>query len=179
MRRILLLLPAFVVATASCAANSQLGPASRVRISAPDVSPHRLVGEVSSLGGDTLTLMLDETEALEPVPLVSVERIEVSRGFVRGNAILTLAGGGIGAGVGIAVAANATSEDCVGDLCDLNQLAWLAVPAFMGIGAFVGWLAGVPFFETERWKEMPLDQLRVSFVPQPDGRVRLAAFFSF
>jgi hypothetical protein len=127
-----------------------------------------------------VAVKLDESSVLQPVPLASVERIEVSRGFVRGNTALTLAGAGIGTGVGIAVAVDALSEDCVGDLCELNQLAVLAIAAhghrnIRGLPRLVG----VPFFKHERWRKVPLDRLRVSFAPQPDGRFGFWASTTF
>ncbi len=176
MCRSLLLVAAVVVETSACAANTHVGLGTRVRISASEVSSDRLVGEVSSLGDDTVTLRLDESMALQPVPLASVERIEVSRGFARGNPVLILAGAAIGTAVGVAVAVPIWSEDCdeqaqVRVSCDLNHMgAVMAIIVHMSVGAIAGWLVGVPFFKTERWKQVPLDKLRVSFAPQRDGR---------
>lgn len=186
MRRSLLLIAASAVATSACAANTHLGRVdlgTRVRISAPDVSSDRLVGEVASLGPDTVAVRLDESLALQLVPLVSVERIELSRGFMRGSPVLVLAGAAIGTGVGVAVVVDVLSEDCdpnapFGELCGLNTLAWLTIPTFGSLGAFAGWLVGQPF-TSERWRQVPLDQLRVGFAPQPDGRFAFGASVRF
>jgi hypothetical protein len=124
-------------------------------------------------------MRLDESSALQLVPLASVERVDVSRGFTRGNPALIWGGAAVGTGVGVAVAVDALSEDCVGDLCELNKLAVLAIPTFGGIGAMAGWLVGVPFFKFERWRKVPLDRLRVSVAPQRDGRLRLGASITF
>ncbi len=45
-------------------------------------------------------------------------------------------------------------------------------------GAFVGALVGAST-NTDRWEEVPLDQLRVSFVPQRDGRFGLGLSVRF
>ncbi len=45
-------------------------------------------------------------------------------------------------------------------------------------GAFVGALIGAAT-NTDRWEEVPLDQLRVSFGPQPDGRIALGLSVRF
>ena len=181
LRRSLLLVAAVVVATSACAANSHVGLGTRVRISASEVSSDRLVGEVSSLGDDTVALRLDESMALQPVPLALVERIEVSRGFVRGNQVLIFAGTAIGTAVGVAVAVPIWSEDCDEQAqCDLNKLgAVMVILVYMGVGLITGWLVGVPFFEYERWKQVPLDRLRVSVVPQRDGRFALGLSVAF
>jgi hypothetical protein len=55
----------------------------------------------------------------------------------------------------------------------------LAIPTFGGIGAIAGWLVGVPFFKFERWRKVPLDRLRVSLAPQPDGRFGFWASITF
>ncbi len=182
MRSITFLVAAVVVATSACAANSHVGLGTRVRISASEVSSDRLVGEVSSLGDDAVALRLDESMALQPVPLASVERIEVSRGFKRGNLVLTLAGGAIGTAVGVAVAVPILSEDCdeQAQVCDLKVLgAGMVILVYMSVGAIAGWLVGVPFFKYERWKQVPLDRLRVSVVPQRDGRFALGLSVGF
>ncbi len=86
--------------------------------------------------------------------------------------------------MGVAVAVPILSEDCdeqaqVLVSCDVNQLAVMAIPAYMSVGAIAGWLVGVPFFKTERWKQVPLDRLRVSVVPQRDGRFALGFSVAF
>ena len=46
------------------------------------------------------------------------------------------------------------------------------------VGAVVGALAGA-FTKTDRWEEVPLDRLRVSFVPQRDGGFGVGLSVSF
>jgi hypothetical protein len=45
-------------------------------------------------------------------------------------------------------------------------------------GAAVGLVVGA-FTKTDRWEEVPLDRLRVSIVPQRDGRFALGVSVSF
>jgi hypothetical protein len=49
----------------------------------------------------------------------------------------------------------------------------VAVPS-----AFVGGIIGA-FIKTDRWEEVPLDRLRVSFAPQRDGRFALGLSVAF
>jgi len=57
---------------------------------------------------------------------------------------------------------------------------WTAVSAgfFAASGAVVGAVIGA-LVKTERWEEVPLDQLRVSFVPLGEGRFALGLSVEF
>ena len=139
----------------------------RVRVTAPDCGMRGLKTSVQALRGDTL--VLDTTEC----PLASVIGLDVSRG--RKSHLLTGAGIGllVGAGAGVLIVATA------GDLnnCDPftpTQCALIlgGIPA--GSGLLLGSVLGL-LIKTDRWEEVPLDRLRVSFTPQRDGfSVRLS-----
>jgi hypothetical protein len=49
---------------------------------------------------------------------------------------------------------------------------------FGAAGGLVGLGIGA-LFKTERWEEVPLDQLRVSVAPQPDGRLGVSVSLEF
>ena len=97
------------------------------------------------------------------------------------NQVLILAGTAIDTAVSVAVAVPLLSEDCDDpQVCDLKVLgAGMVILVYMSVGLIAGWLVGVPFFEFERWKQVPLDRLRVSVVPQPDGRFALGFSVAF
>ncbi len=159
----------------------EVGPGVRLRISAPELSSKRLVGEVESVVGDTLVLKLDKGDAISTVPFTAVERIDVSRGSTPGNTAFTVAGGVIGVGIGIAEAARINSdEDCESASArGWCSLAWFAAPpAFAAIGLFAGWLVSAPFFRIEGWENVPPEYLRVSIYPA-NGGIALAFSVKF
>ena len=89
----------------------------------------------------------------------------------------TIVGGLVGLGVGGAVGA------VIGLLVDEhgNDLA-PSDAAFMGAGFFgvIGFAVGTTVgYISDRWEEVPLDRLRVSFAPQRDGRFALGLSVSF
>lgn len=146
-----------------------LRPGTRVRVTAPTVDSRRLTGPVISVSGDTLRIPLDGD--VLPIPLASVERLEVSDGKNRlaGALVGTVAGAAGGAAV-LALACVGTDDNCGG-------YTWLAAygGAFIGapIGAIGGFIVG-----RERWRTLPLTEpgsFRVA--PGPDG-VTLAVSFA-
>jgi hypothetical protein len=46
-------------------------------------------------------------------------------------------------------------------------------------GAIVGGLLGAFVWKTDKWEEVPLDRLRMSVVPQRDGRHGLGVSIAF
>ena len=122
------------------------------------------------------------------IPLTSVTRLEVHRGQKTSASTVALATGfGAGGGAVMTVGLVCLVESALagGLYCQgLNErltreitfLGWIAIGA--GAGALVGALVGATR-KTERWEEVPLDRLRVSFVPLHDGRLGIGASVKF
>ena len=110
-------------------------------------------------------------------PINSITKLEVSRGR-KSNAVKGALLGGIPTGliIGGLVAALCASPD-IGCSNGLGLVAAGFGVGFVG-GAFIGGVIGA-LSTTDRWEEVPLDQLRVSFVPQRDGRFRLGLSVGF
>ena len=147
----------------------------RVRVTAPDQALSKYTGTLTGVYRDTLTL-----DTLH-VPLQSVTRLEVSRGqkSKTGKGALIGAGVGFAAGAitGLAFCARGTSS-CESDT-DYTGLAVLILGgggALLGAGLGAGVGSSV---KVDRWEDVPLDRLRVSFVPQRDGRFRLGLSVRF
>ncbi|MFC1639221.1 hypothetical protein ACFL3B_00490 [Gemmatimonadota bacterium] len=139
-------------------------PGQRVRITAPECGIQRQVTTLEEYTGGALVMPTGSC------PLDSVTRLEVSRG--RKSHSLEGLGLGwlVGAGVGAAVSD-----------CDPSSLGICeAVP--IGIGATVGLVIGTIFgslIKSDRWEEVPLDRVRVSFAPQRDGRFAVGMRVAF
>ena len=117
-------------------------------------------------------------------PWPSITRLEVTRGRKShggpGAAFGALIGIPLGAVVGLAIYQECVPHGPFGCLFD-----WGPEYSALG-GALVGGLGGVVVgaligatIETDRWEEVPLDQLRVSFGPQRDGRFGLGLSVRF
>ena len=140
-----------------------LGVGDTVRITAPDLGIEKQQATFQALHGDTLVVTADSTVYC---PLGSVTRFDVYRGrksTVGKNALWGgVIGGALGLGLSIAIAADC--DDC------LRSDAWAILTAMGGgIGAGIGAGIGLISSRTDRWEEVPLDQLRVSFVPRREG----------
>ena len=125
------------------------------------------------------------------IPVAFVDKFEVFRGRgVNGGRVteLALRLGVIGAALGALVEVISTSEFCLFAL-DLGKLgkseckskigsfSWRGVGGGFAAGAFIGALYGLT--PIDRWEEVPLDRLRVSVVPQSDGRFGLGLSVPF
>ena len=157
----------------------------RVRVTAPDCGMHGHATTIQALRGDTLVLPADPTRSSNSVtcPLNSVTGLDVSRwrkswGWRKGALVGLLSGGALGALVG-----SWTYEECdpyeaacAGIICfsdcdfHLGREVHVALHALAvgSAGALLGALIGASS-ETDRWEEVPLDQLQVSIAPQREG----------
>ena len=91
-------------------------------------------------------------------------------------------GGSIGAGAGLALgaslghlAAGFCEYECGGEV---GTLAAIGTFSGLVVGTAIGGLIGA-FIRSDRWEEVPLDQLRVQPVATVDGRFGLAVSLSF
>ncbi len=110
------------------------------------------------------------------IPLASLTRFEVHRG---GKSHVG-AGAGYGALAGAVIGVGSAAILCSSDDCDEYTGAVYLVLG--GGGAVAGLLIGSivgALITTERWEEIPLDRLRVSVVPQRDGRFGLGLSVRF
>ena len=156
-----------------------LQPGDRIRIYAPSEYQDRVVGSIWSMERDTIVVK-NESNATWRIPNAAITRLEFSQGRRSGSAGALrglLIGGGAGTLVGLAAVVAACTSDDAG-LIDPCGYA----PAAFVVATFVGALTGMTvgaLSPGERWEEVPLDQLRVSIVPQRDGRLGFGLAVTF
>ena len=147
-----------------------LEPGARVSISAPDHGVRRLVGTFSGYDSESIGIKPDDKQNSVWVPLTSVTRLQqvVGRKYniVKGAWIGSLVGGTVGAVVGLIIS---HYEDEPGVSYPGTPPAAVmcgGIGALLGapIGGFIG-----AFVTSNRWEEVPLDRMRVSFAPRRDG----------
>jgi hypothetical protein len=154
-------------------------PGARVRITAPSVADHRLVGTIVTVDADTLKLRMwsKPQAALLAIPVACVAELDVSTGpldVLRGAAIGTSLGGGLGAPTGLS-----SGDDEPGwvSFTAEDKAVLLAVPfGFAGLmmGAVIGRIA-----QTHKWESVPVDRIRMGISPQRQGGSLLSASFTF
>ena len=169
------------VPSASATAQVSIRPGARVRVTGhfcqfyPNcvgAQPEHRVGTFVAWKSDTLVVQ-SNGDTLQ-VALMNVTRLDVYMGR-KAQAGAGAVVGGLAVVVLLAIAA-ATCDASFG--CPTAGEA--AKPLLIGgaAGAFVGALIGAAT-NTDRWEEVPLDQLRVSFGPQRDGRFGLGLSVRF
>ena len=181
--RLMSVLGVILIAIPLAATAQTIEPGATVRVTT-DLQSYR--GTVTRVTTDTLVL---DTLRL---PLHSVSRIQVRRKSAsRGLTMTKYAGLGllIGAATGViagpfltedCTALRKTTENtagCLDDLADASIYGKRALQ-FGLVGAAIGTLVGT-LVSLERWEEVPLDRLRVSFAPQRDGRFALGLSVRF
>ena len=151
-------------------------PGDRVRVTAPDRSVQQVEGRLLGLQADTLAVQ-PATEGSPPlvIPLSSLTSLQVRRPISRRAGNAAKYGGLVGAGLGVAIAVPAClSKDC----------GVYTVPVYLGFGvwgAVMGAAAGaiIGAIGGRAWEEVPLERLRVSLTPQPDGGFALGVSVRF
>ncbi len=139
-----------------------------VRITAPTLELKKYDGTLQGIRGGMLTV-----DTLQ-LAVALVTRLDVYRGrksnwgkgALIGGTFLGLAFGGLGWWF------------CV-DECE-PRAALAAAGLVLGFagGALIGGVIGA-LIKSDRWEEVPLDQLRVSFMPQRDGRFAFGLSVAF
>ncbi|MFC1639855.1 hypothetical protein ACFL3B_03715 [Gemmatimonadota bacterium] len=166
MRRVILCLFAIAqlapVQTLS-AQRPQIRPGQRISIRSSVTRPDRIEGIYVGTSGDTLYARTLGRGRSVAIPLESVTRIERwarQSNVVSGALYGALVGGGVGF-VAVASLSGTIVEPSAGQSVGIAVL-------FVAIGAVPGAIAGALIKSGDRWEEIPLDRLRVSFVPQRD-----------
>ena len=160
----LILICIFGGASTQMAAQEPLASGSRVRVTAPECALSGQTATFRALRADTL--VLETTEC----PLASLTRIDVSIG--RKSHIPLGAGIGFAAGALVAVVACSGAECIIGEEGDFTNITPVFAVIFGALGGVAGGITGY-FIKTDRWEEVPLERLRVSLAPQPDGGFEL------
>jgi len=138
-------------------------------------SPRRYVGTFVAWKADTLVV---ETKGHTLALLWdSVTKLEVSQGQKRNTREGVLIGLLVG-GVAGAVVAVAIYEEC--EPCFIDPATLPVAVAMAGVlgGVVTGAIIG-SLIKTDRWQDVALDRLRVSFGPQRDGRFGFGASVRF
>ena len=147
-----------------------LTPGMRVRILAPEISPHKVIGTVQRVSEDSVTLNVPGRN--EPVSVLreKIARLDVSDG-PRSRGVDSAIGAGVGAAVGAAGCAAGNG----GGRNDVVRISTGAVAAFCGLlGGGLGALIGAIIPPGEHWKEIAATRYRVSFAPRLDHGADLA-----
>jgi len=154
-----------------------LKPGAKVRMTAPALGLSKQVGRVQELNGDTLVVLVDVLHKsslrleMTDVPLSSISKLEVITGR-RGH---WLEGAGIGVLLGVVV--GAASGDDPSD-------QWFAYSAGQKAGMYgvVFGLAGAgigALIKSDKWAEVPLEQLRPRLIAAENGRVGVGVVLRF
>ena len=152
-----------------------LTPGMRVRILAPEVSPHKVIGTVEKVSDDAVTL--DIPGRNEPVSILreKIAQLDVSDGS-RSRGVDSAIGAGVGAAVGAAGCAAGNG----GGQNDVVRISTGAVAAFCALlGGGLGALIGALIPPGEHWKEIAATRYRVSFAPRLDHGADLAVAWKF
>jgi hypothetical protein len=137
----------------------------RVRITAADLGIRQLVGTLVTSCGDTLVISGSSPSNTLRVPCASLTAVDISSGEKSRWA----EGLGVGALVGAATGA-ILGAGC----CRDGDVVVVAGPIFAGLGAAGGAVLGLIIgsnIRTERWRPVPLEQVRVGFEPGLAGRL--------
>ena len=170
MRNIILAVTAFTLAIpARAVAQGTLWvtPGAKIRVTAPTLGLSEQVGRVRETRGDTLVLLTDvmrgghlRTDTVH-LAMPMVTKLDVRTG----GRSHWLEGAGIGFALG-AVIGVASGDDPSSQLLAAN-----AGQKAIGIGSLLGIVGAVvgKGIKSDRWSEVPLDQIRPRLVAQQDG----------
>jgi hypothetical protein len=146
-----------------------LPPGTRVRVLAPDAFKGKLIGTVTSMTGDTVTLEVPDRAAPVPVVRAKITQMEVSTGR-HSRWFYALIGAGIGAAAG-ALYGSAQHSGYAPHDAAVDGGGFLG----MGLGALIG--AVIP--PGEQWESVAAFHTRISVVPRIDRGVGLTVAVAF
>jgi len=152
----------FVTAVGMAENSPQLTPGSRVRVKV-SAEQEQLVGKLLTLDDKNLSLRVEDEMEPRILPREQITGLAVSTGR-RSRGRGALIGGGIGAAVGAAIGiATADESSGFGPSWSSGEGALVGAVLIGSIGALIG-LAIPP---GERWKDMPLNGVRLTLRPVP------------
>jgi hypothetical protein len=155
---IVLLAPVLVASPCTAQGTVAPFPGTRLRATAPSVTPKPVVGTLLETTEHEVLLAVSPSERTA-IPRAAIVHLELSQGR-HGHAVNGLL---IGAVVGaVALSAINAADPETGQT---GEYVWVALVG-AGLGALPG--AGVgALVKTERWAELPLANLRVTVAPLP------------
>ncbi len=152
----------------------QLASGTRVRVTVP-TGGGQLVGTVLALDDNNLTLQVLGKTDTKVLLRDDITQLEVSAGR-RSRGRGALIGAGIGAGAGGLMGLASGSDDANSFFrFTAGEKALIAAIFFAPIGALIG----VAVHPAERWKELPKDRIRLSFVPVGERGAAVSLAFGF
>ena len=180
MRNIIIAITVFTLVSPARAVAQDalwLTPDAKVRITAPAVGMSQQVGRVQEMRGDTLVLQVDamrgghlRADTLH-VTMPTITKLDVRTGS-RGH---WLEGAGIGFLFGVVIGA-ASGDDPPNQwfACSAGEKALMGGFGFGLIGAGIGALV-----KSDKWAEVPLDQLRPRLIAGYGGQVGVGVSLGF
>ena len=172
MRHVILAVTVFAfMSPARAAAQDVLWfePGAKVRVTAPTLGLDGHTGVIQELTGDSLFLATETNGPLQVhrIPMSAIAKLDVRTGrrshWAKGAGIGVLVG--LIRGVSVARSDHNPDDD----------------PLEIGVGAVTGGLLGMgigALIKSDKWSEVPLDQVRPRLVAQQDG-VGVGVFLGF
>jgi len=150
-----------------------LTPGTRIRIQAPEVFPGIVVGTVSAMNAESVTI--DVPGRPEPVSVLreKIARLDVSEG-PRSRGVDAAIGAGIGAGIG-AIGGALANSNRGSHIVSGDEIAAVCALLGAGVGASIG--AAIP--PGEHWKPISSDRYRVGLEPGLTHGVNLVVAWRF
>jgi hypothetical protein len=177
MRLGTLVVISFTVAPIATIASQEppaLNAGARIRATSTSVSGGPLLGTVLAFDADSLIVQGDTgTWRLSLASLTHLDKSEGQRSHaLKGAGTGLLVGAGVGALIG------SGCDTVEGPFASKVECIAVGAAAFGAGGALVGAAIGA-LTRTERWTEVPLDRLRISFMPRRGSRVQFMASLNF
>jgi hypothetical protein len=169
------LIPVFLLMQAALADEldtNSLPPGTRVRVLAPDAFKGKLIGTVTSMTDDTVTLEVPDRGAPVSVVRAKITQMEVSSGL-HSRWFYALIGAGSGAAAGALVGSGSAAHP--GNYMTRDGVMGQDALLGLGLGALIG--AVIP--PSEHWKSMGVFHARISVVPRIDRGVGLTVAAAF
>lgn len=168
----LLVLTFFHPALADELAANSLPPGTRVRVLAPDAFNGKLIGTVTNMTPDTVTLEVPDRAAPVSVERAKITQMEASKGL-HSRWFYALIGAGIGAAAGALIGSGSSAHP--GDYMTRDSVMGQDALLGLGLGALIG--AAIP--PSEHWESIGGIHARVSVVPRIDHGIGLTVAAAF